>query len=298
LSRSPSGARRRLGMELRDLREAAELRIEDAAKRLECSTAKISRLETGKGVPYARDIRDLVDLYGVGAQKLGELLELVEDGRAQDWYSGFRDVYPGADHLHRYHELERDADVISMFQSELIPGLLQTPGYADAICSTIYPEKSERERDRFVKLRIERQQVLKRRRPPELNVIMHESAIITRVGGLAWREVMRGQLEHLVTQLNGELKDVADLRLVPLSAEAPGALGGPFVILKYDDPDYQDLVYLEGREGATWLESDADVGRYGQLFNGLERDALSREASLDRLNEVAARLAQEEERPG
>lgn len=294
VSRSPAASRRRLGMQLRTLREAAGLKTEDAAERLECSTAKISRLETGKGVPYARDVRDLVDLYGAGAQ-LGELLELVEDGRAQDWYSNFRDVLPGADHLIRFYELERDADVIKTYQADLIPGLFQTPQYIDAICSTIYPEKSQTERERFVAFRLERQKLLDRRRPPGVQVILHELAILRRVGGSDWRDVMRQQLDHLATQLGGAWRDMVDLRLVPLSAEARGALGGPFVILKYEDVDYRNLVYLEGREGATWLETDGHVARYEQLFSDLERDALSREASLERLSEVAAGLAQSKE---
>lgn len=300
MSRSPASSRRRLGAELRGLREVAGKRIEDAAARLECSTAKISRLENGKGVPYQRDVRDLIELYGDPAQSRKVLLlALVEDGRAQDWYSNFREFLQGemsADHLNRFYELERDADVMKTFQADLIPGLLQTEAYIDAVCSIIYPEKSQRERAGFVEFRLERQKVLTRPEPLELSLIVHELAIVRRIGGPL---VMRDQLKHLISELRGPLAKV-DFRLVPLAAEARGALGGPFVILKYTRSDYQDqdLVYLEGREGATWLESDGDVNRYEQLFSGLERDSLTRESSLDRLAQVAEQLTQEVERPG
>ncbi len=259
-----------------------------------CSTAKISRLENGKGVPFERDVRDLISFYGSIAQaRSAELLALVEDGRAQDWYSNFRDVLQGdmsADHVNRYFELERDADVIKVFEADLIPGLLQTERYIEAVCSIVYPENSQKERDRFVQFRRERQEaVLRRGKPPEFNVILSELAIVRRIGG---REVMREQLEALHDDLAGPLSSV-DFRLTPLTAEARGALGGPFTILKYVRSEDQDLVYLEGREGATWLETNGDVKRFEQLFSGLERDSLSRDDSVKRLAHAVEQLTQE-----
>ena len=235
MGRSPAAARRRLGMDLRGLREAAGLKIEDAARKLECSTAKISRLETGKGVPYARDVRDLIDLYGNDAKAhRDELLELVEDGRAQDWYSAFRDVTHGgmsADHLIRFMELEQDAAEMNIFNVDLIPGLLQTEVYIDAVCSFVYPDSSVDERKRFVQFRRKRQEaVLNRGQKPRLNIVVHELAIVRRMGKPA---VMREQLETLRNDLAGPLRDI-EFQLVPLRAEARGALGGPFWILKYD----------------------------------------------------------------
>jgi hypothetical protein len=106
VTRSPMVARRRLGTELPTLREAARKKIEDAADALECSTAKISRLESGKGVPRARNVRDLILLYGPKAKRdQDHLLELAEDGRRQDWWNDYGDVVQGemfADHLLRY----------------------------------------------------------------------------------------------------------------------------------------------------------------------------------------------------
>ena len=288
---SPAASRRRLGVELRALREAAGKRIEDAAQALDCSTAKISRLETGKGVPFPRDVRDLIQIYGAEAQKRRDyLLDLVSDGRAQDWFSTYRDVLQGemfADHLQRFVELERDAAVIKIFEADLIPGQLQTEEYIDAVCSIVAPERSEKERARFVEFRRERQDALLRQaHPPEMSVILSELAIIRQVGGPG---VMRRQLEALVADLDedtGRLRAV-DLRLTPISAGVRGALGGPFIIMKYNDPGDQDIVYLEGREGATYLESDGDVTRYEELFSGLERDSHSRSESIKLLAQRA-----------
>lgn len=291
MGRSPAASRRRLGAELRSLRDAAGKKIEDAAQALDCSTAKISRLETGKGVPFPRDVRDLIDIYGAEAKAKSErLLDLVADGRAQDWFSSFRDVLQGemfADHMERFVQLERDSSVIKTFEADLIPGLLQTEEYIDAVCTIVAPERSEKERARFVQFRRERQDALLRvGQPPELNVILSEGAIVRHIGGPG---VMRRQLEALVAELESKL-DFIDFRLTPLAAEAPGSLGGPFIIMKYNDPGDQDVVYLEGREGAHYLESDGDVTRYERIFSGLERDSLSRKESLDRLARDVERL--------
>jgi transcriptional regulator with XRE-family HTH domain len=291
---SPAASRRRLGVELRALREAAGKRIEDAAEALDCSTAKISRLETGKGVPFPRDVRDLVQIYGPEAREKSEyLLELVSDGRAQDWFSTFRDVLHGemfADHLFRFMELERDADVIKTFEADLIPGMLQTEEYIDAVCSIVAPERSEKERRRFVEFRLERQKVLLHQgKLPELSMILSELAIIRQIGGPG---VMRRQLEALRTDLDedrGRLKAM-DFRLTPIAAGVRGALGGPFTIMKYIDSGDQDIVYLEGREGASYLESDGDVSRYEQLFSSLERDSHSRSESIKLLEQKAEGL--------
>jgi transcriptional regulator with XRE-family HTH domain len=296
LARSPAASRRRLGVELRVLREGAGKRIDDAAAALECSTAKISRLENGKGVPYARDVRDLAALYGdVAKARLDELLELAEDGRAQEWYSAFKDVLQGdlmADHLLRYMTLERDAVEMKLFEPDLIPGLLQSEGYIDAVCSIVAPHYSERERARFVQFRRMRQdEVLSGKEHPELSVIVSQLAIVRMVGG---PDVMRDQLLTLRADLSGRLKDI-DFRIVPFHAEARGALGGSFAILKYGQIDDQNLVYLEGREGATWLESDGEVSRYEGYFSGLERECLPRDESLDELTRAAERLTQEVE---
>ena len=131
LTRSPAASRRLLGGELRSIREAVGKRIEDAAVRLECSTAKISRLETGKGKPKVRDVRDLLDFYGSRDEvRNANLLTLASEAQAQDWLSEFRDVIHGdmfADHLLQYVTLERDSSALKQYEVDLIPGLLQTP---------------------------------------------------------------------------------------------------------------------------------------------------------------------------
>src|SRR4051794_22361287 len=91
--RGPVVPRRRLGAELRTLREQAGLTIEDVAQELECSVSKVSRLETGQGIPRLRDVRDLLDRYEVTDQDHRErMMGLVRDGQRQGWWHDFSDV--------------------------------------------------------------------------------------------------------------------------------------------------------------------------------------------------------------
>jgi transcriptional regulator with XRE-family HTH domain len=284
LSRSPAASRRLLGAELRSIRDAAGLRIEDAAVRLECSAAKIGRLESGKGKPKVRDVRDLLELYGVTDQMIsGRLLALAVEAQEQDYLSDFRDVVHGDmfdDHLLQYVTLERDSSVLKQYEVDLIPGLLQTPEYTDAVCGSVFPERSQRERERFVEFRQARQELLHRQpEPPEVSFIVNELAIVRPV--TADVAIQRHQLEVLHARLVDDLEYV-DFRILPLVVPAPDALGGPISIIKFSDAD-QDVVYLEGRRGATYLETSADVARYEEKFSNLERLSLSRSDSLEGL---------------
>ena len=286
MSRSPIVSRRRLGKELRKFRDGAGKRIEDAARALECSPAKISRLENGKGVPRTRDVRDLAALYGIEAQaKLKYLLDLAAEGQGQDWWSDFRDVVQGemfAEHLLRYVAMERDAASIKTFQPDLVPAILQTEEYIEAACALLYPHQSKRDRARFVAFRKRRQEVVwQADQHPELSVILSEAVLVRPIGGTG---VMRRQLDALRTGLEGQLSNV-DFRVTPLTTAARGAIGGPFIIVKFSEETDQDVVYLEGREGATYQDSDAAVQRYEQVFASLEHDSLSRDESLKWLTE-------------
>ncbi|RKH81874.1 XRE family transcriptional regulator, partial [Corallococcus praedator] len=93
---SPIGSRRRLGAELRRLRNRSGMTLDEVADLMTCSTSKISRLETGKGVPKVPDVGELMRIYGVpaGAER-DMLLRLVRDGRQHGWWERLTDgVHP------------------------------------------------------------------------------------------------------------------------------------------------------------------------------------------------------------
>jgi transcriptional regulator with XRE-family HTH domain len=162
---SPTGSRRRLGAELRRLRNRSGLTLDDVAEQMTCSTSKISRLETGKGIPKIPDVRELMRIYGVDSDvDQQELLQLVHDGREHGWWEQLtggvqaeRFVLEAPD---RYVALESDATAVRSFDLTLVPGLLQTERYMRAVLATTLPHHSDEEINLLVELRLKRQQAL------------------------------------------------------------------------------------------------------------------------------------------
>jgi transcriptional regulator with XRE-family HTH domain len=271
--------RRRLGSELRKLREASGRTVEDAAAALECSTAKISRLETGKGVPRNRDVRDLLRLYGVDDDELaGRLFALATDGQGQGWWEDYKDLAPqtGTEYVGRYVALEQEASSILGYEGDLIHVLLQTAEYADALLAALAPDVSAGQRNRMVELRLKRQIVLHERAALQLRVVIGEPAILRPVGS---PKVMQRQLQA-IRELVDDRPDNVDLQLMPLAAGPHPGLGSPFSIVHFEDSNDQDVVYLESSQGGTFLERQSEVDRYNRLLEALQAQALSRDESL------------------
>ena len=292
MTRSPVVPRRRLGSELRSLREVTGKTIEDAAAALECSSAKISRLETGKGVPKNRDVRDLLRLYGVDDDELaGRLFALAADGQSQGWWEDYKDLTPepGTEYVGRYIALEQEANSILGYEGDLIHGLLQTAEYAKALLAALAPDVSAEQRGRMVELRMKRQVILRERvglPPLHLRVVIGEPAILRPVGGL---KIMQRQLQA-IRELVDERLDNLNLQVMPLATGPHAGLGSPFSIVHFEDTKDQDVVYLEGSQGGTFLERQPDVDRYTRLIETLRAQALSREESSAAIDKQIAAL--------
>jgi transcriptional regulator with XRE-family HTH domain len=263
--------RRRLGAELRTLREQAGLTIEDVAQELECSVSKVSRLETGQGIPKVRDVRDLLDRYEVTDQAHRErMMRLVRDGQRQGWWHDFSDVLAPdpedplvPDNLDRYVALEQDASNVRSFEATLVHGLLQTEDYAQAVLhdlSTADPDAA----DRLVELRMRRQDRLYVNEDPlTLHVILDEAVLHRLIGG---EQVMRAQLKKL---LDGAQRPNITIQILPFSIGAHPATEGPFGILTFPESDDYDLVYVEGHLSDLYLEKEHDIHTYEKMFNRL-----------------------------
>jgi transcriptional regulator with XRE-family HTH domain len=288
---NPIVPRRRLGLELRKLRELAGVSVDEAAATLECSQSKISRLETGRAVPRSRDVRDLLVRYdNASDSKLEELLLLARDGRDTGaWWNSFRDVIQGEgfpDHLLRFLALEHGATTIQAYSPLLIPGLLQSEGYARAILEVFTPGVSERERERLVQFRMRRQQVLTRSPAPlTLRVTICESVLLR--GGPS-PAIMKMQLAHMLDVAQDSNRDVT-VRIILLSAGIHRGLAGAFSILGFADYADPDLVYLEGPEGAVYLENEEDVYRHRARFDEISDRALDEDTSCRYLDELINR---------
>jgi len=285
--RGPAVPRRRLGAELRRLREQAGLLIEDVAETLECSTSKISRLENGKGIPKIRDVRDMLARYGVTDSRLRErLLGWARAGQQQGWWQEFSDVMqqdaPGR--LDTLLALETDASRSLAFQVSLVHGLLQTEAYARAVIETILPKLTAYDVDRLVQLRLRRQQVLYREEAPlELWHILDEAVLWRPIGG---HHVLAEQLKRI---LQDTTRPNITVRILPFAAGVHQAVVGSFEITEFTDKVDHDVVSVESLTGNTFLESDDDVIRYVHAFNDVTECALGPAQSADLIKAALAR---------
>jgi transcriptional regulator with XRE-family HTH domain len=294
---SQATARQRLGVLLHDVRTAAGLTLTDAARPLQRTAPTISRLENGKVTPRLLDVRALLDVYaeakaGVITDEIRELVDLLaEAGRRPSWFSPYGDVLSGPlvneDHR-RFLQLEAEASMIQSFQPDVVPGLLQTRAYVQAIADTYYPRTSQRERERFVAFRLERQQaVAERGSAIDVHVVIGEQALRRSIGGPA---VLREQLGALVDKLRDDSANIR-IQIAPMNLTVRGAIGGPFLVMRFSDEKDVDFVYLEGRSGADYLESPDDIEQYRDQFDDLADSALDHDASIAAIEEAIKAMA-------
>ncbi|MEU6644799.1 helix-turn-helix transcriptional regulator [Saccharomonospora sp. NPDC046836] len=272
----PTVRRRRLASELRRLREAAELTIDEVSEKLECSASKISRIETGHVGVTPRDARDMLELYGVRGDEQDALVQLAREARKRGWWHAYNEVFTGT-----FVGLEADASSLRAFQALLVPGLLQTRHYAHAVIRAMRPDASDTELDRRVEARMERQQLLRDPHPPEYWAVIDEAVLHRAVGGAG---VMADQLAHLVRI--AQLRHVT-IQVVPFGAGAHPGMEGPFLILGFPEQADSDVVYVDSTMSGLYLEVESDVRRYALMFDHLRAAALPPEDSLRVIAEAA-----------
>jgi transcriptional regulator with XRE-family HTH domain len=260
---------RRLGSELRKLRENAAYTIEQVAEHLECSPSRVSRIETGKAQPpKQREIRDLLELFGATDTRVRDtLLQLAKEAAQPGWYSEFQDVFPPR--FGSYIGLESEAAELRHFDNQLVHGLLQTPEYAREVLQTTLPGEAPKTIDRLLDLRLARQQILDRAPSTfALWVILDENVFRRPIGEAT---VMRGQVSRLLDAIKAPNLTV---QVLPFDKGAHVGLDGPFSLLGFPEPSDPDVVYVESQAGNAYLEQPHQVSRMNTKFNLLVASAL------------------------
>ncbi|MET7610918.1 helix-turn-helix domain-containing protein [Streptomyces seoulensis] len=280
---NPTVRRRRLGQELRKLRELKGMTAEEVADRLLVSQSKISRLENGRRSISQRDVRDLCGVYEVEDQKMVDsLMEMARDSRQQGWWHTFGDIPYSV-----YIGLESAAQSLRVYEPQLVTGLLQTRAYAEALVRGALPETSTAEIDKRVKVRMRRQErVTDESTPLRLWVVLDEAALHRVVGS---KLIMREQLEHLIELSN--LPHVT-VQVLPFEVGAHPGLNGQYAILEFADAADSSVVYLEGVTSDLYLEKAPDVQKYAVMYEHLRAQALPVEQSQQFIQDAAKRFAQ------
>jgi transcriptional regulator with XRE-family HTH domain len=263
---NPTVRRRRLGQELRRLRELKGMTAEEVAERLLVSQSKISRLENGRRSISQRDVRDLCGVYEVEDQRIVDsLMEMARDSRQQGWWHAFGDIPYSV-----YIGLETDAESLRVYEPQLVTGLLQTRAYAEALVRGALPETPGEDIEKRVQVRMRRQERISAdHNPLRLWVVLDEAALHRVVGT---EQVMREQLEYLneVSQLPH-----VTVQVLPFEVGAHPGINGQYAILEFADAADSSVVYLEGVTSDLYLEKAHDVQQYAVMYEHLRAQSLN-----------------------
>ncbi len=257
-----------LGAQLRRLREAVGIPAEKAGYEIRASRSKISRMETGRVGLKIRDVEDLLTLYGVlDEPQRAKVITLAKRSREPEWWAKYNDILP--DWFETYLGLESAAASIRSFEMQFVPGLFQTEDYARAVTRLGHQAAPADEIERRVGLRLKRQELLARAQPPRVWIVMDEAVLRRPLGGTA---VMRAQLRHLVQAAQ---RPRVTLQVVPFARGGHAGASGSFSILRFEEHDLPDVVYIEQLTSAVYLDQRADIEHYLEVVDQLSGEALT-----------------------
>ncbi|MEV0034951.1 helix-turn-helix transcriptional regulator [Streptomyces sp. NPDC050804] len=279
----PTVRRRKVGGEFKRLREAAGIKMEEAAERIGGDKSKISRQENGRQGITKLEAEALLELYRVEDQRLKTALTtMAREGRRKGWWMQYSNLV--SELFQEQLSIESDAVRILVFQPLLVPGLLQTREYAEECIRSVGKDASEERIESFIALRMDRQEILRRENSPQFVCLLDESVLHRAVGG---PKVMAAQLQRLI-ELNNPPQ--LSIQVIPFGQGWHAGLDGAFSILSYPDPMDLDVARLEYLDGTLYLEEDEPVNRYKLAFDQLWASALPSRQSMALIARVAKAL--------
>lgn len=251
-----------LGRRLQVLRERAGLSFDEAARALDVTHATIRRMEkaqVGLKVPY---VEKLLQVYGVtDPEEVDSFLKLAREANRPGWWHRYRDVLP--EWFSAFVSLEAEADLIRAYEPHYVPGLLQTEAYAATVLRAGMPHAPAEEIDRLVALRMTRQEVLTRKEPPLLWVVIDETVLRRPIGR---PNVMRAQITRL---MEATASPNVRLQIMPFVAGLHPAMYGPFHIFRFPLPELSDVVCAENLVGAAYFDQRDDVATFREALDRL-----------------------------
>ena len=263
------GAAKAFGRLLRFHRERAKVSQEALGDETGYSKSQVAMIERGERRPRGNFVA-IADEF-LGAQ--GALLEVAEEVTASGIAAWFED----------YLLEEAKAAGIHKYESHVIPGLLQTEDYANAVFISERPPLDVEEINAGVAARLARQQVFFRKPAPLVTFVLEKATLAKPIGG---KDVLRKNLLHILDI--AELLNV-EIQVMPEDRETHAGLNGPFTLLETADRRRQ-LVYVEGEGGRYFLSEQPDVGNVFARYSSLRAQALTPEDSVRLIEQVAREL--------
>jgi transcriptional regulator with XRE-family HTH domain len=284
MATGPTVRRRRLGTELRRLRDSSGYKLEEVAAELGVAPSTLSRIETGKAPTKSAYLSQMLEMYGVNDSFQRQVLvDMAREGHRKGWWAAYDDVLPSG--FDTYVGLEAETAAIRSYEISVVPGLLQTADYARAVLRETFPRHTPQQIDRLVDLRMARQRRLDDKPPLELWAILDEAVIRRPVGGPA---IMCQQLTHLLAAAE---RASVTIQVLPFACGAHAAHTGSFSVLEFPDRSDSEVAHVETVAGYIYLEKDRDVRARSEAFDRLRAAALSPGASVELIAQAARDFA-------
>jgi transcriptional regulator with XRE-family HTH domain len=265
LRTSTTERQRRLGAELRKMREQAGLSVTQGGEFIGMSRAHLGHVEAGRtGIPSEK-LRALCHAYGCTREPLVIALASLGESGGKGWWTEYRHALNQT--VLDLAELEAAADTLHSYESLFIPGILQIPEYTRSIFRSSQHERRTDDIERAVQFRMDRQKVITQERPPTVHAVIHEAALHVRFGGTA---VMREQLLHLVRM--AELPHVT-IQVLPFTAEGLSAFSTPFLLVESHGSTLK-TVLVETPASSLYVHESEAVHKYAARFAHLASTAL------------------------
>jgi transcriptional regulator with XRE-family HTH domain len=280
---SPTVWRRWLALELRRLRDERGLSQKEAGKACGWSGARLSYIENAQQNVEEDDLDRLLGAYQVPEDRWGDYFEAVSQSHRRGWWERYERVVPKWSLL--FLGLEQGAQHIQQFETSLVPGLLQTPNYAEIVLRNDGWRRTPQVIRQQVELRTQRQAVVTRDANPVKFSVVLDECVLHRLP--KDRDIAREQLEHLASASE---RENVEIRVLPFSEGIHAYTTADFAILSFPFKSDDGLVYLEHREGAIYLEEVSEIESYKLAFTDLSGMAMSPDESLDAIRSVAEDL--------
>ncbi|KOG56196.1 DNA-binding protein [Streptomyces griseoflavus] len=269
--KSPTARQRRVGTELRKMREHAGLTLAEAATLLGTDRTTISNTESGRfGVSRER-VRAWASHYACPDASYIDALASMAEERISGWWEDYRgDLSGGALDL---SELEHHAVALRSVQIMHMPGLLQSEEYARAVFAEAVPPLEPATLRRRLSHRLRRRDVLDRPTPPACTFLIHEAALRMEFGG---RGVARTQRAYLLKEME---RDNVEVRVIPFGAGFPNA--GSSTLYAYGPVPQLDTVQTDTPTGPAFLDADTRLANYRAVLDRTQERALTPAKSFD-----------------
>ncbi|EGX60879.1 putative DNA-binding protein [Streptomyces zinciresistens K42] len=279
--KAPTARQRRLGVELRKIREHAGLTLADAAGQLGTDRTSISNTESGRFGVSGERVRTWAGHYGCPDAEYIDALAVMAEERGKGWWEDYREeLSAGALDL---SELEHHATALRAVQIMHMPGLLQTEDYARAVFAEAVPPLSDIDLRRRLSHRLKRRDVLDRPSAPTCTFLVHEAALRMSFGG---PNIARAQLDHLLKESDRENVTV---RVIPFAVGGfPNA--GSSTLYVYGPVPQLDTVQTDTPHGPAFLDAETRLANYRAVLDRTEERSLDAVQSRDFIYEIAQQV--------